>query len=209
MDISQVWIDALNGLAVQHCLQAQHTVGSWVLRTDVDHIVVGAKQAVLLALQVAILVEIELQSVVGLVVVLKCVLVVKLPVLAEWVTLEVVTQEESTHIGMPQEHDTVEVEYLALQQVGHLPDVRYCWDVGHRLSLECAHAIALHAVATNLSLGQHLYAATLMGLGVLQNVDTSQTLFCSEVLAYDGNKIVKALLVLQVQHLRGELVKIE
>ena len=48
-----------------------------------------------------------------------------------------------------------------------------------------------------------------MSLRILKDVDTSESLFWTEVLADDGDKIVKALLVLQVLHLRGELVKIE
>jgi len=48
-----------------------------------------------------------------------------------------------------------------------------------------------------------------MGIGILKDIDTAEALFISEVLAYDGDKIVKALLVLQVLHLLCELVKIE
>ena len=89
MDIAEVGIDTLHGLTVQHRLQTEHTVSSWVLRTNVNHIIIGTKQTVLLALQVAILVQIILQTVVGLYIILQRIFVVKLPVLAEGVTLEV------------------------------------------------------------------------------------------------------------------------
>ena len=118
-----MWIDALYDLTVEHCLQTEHTVGSRVLRTDVEHIVVIAKQLVLLALQLAVLVEVVLQTVVGLYIILESVLIVKLPVLAERITLEVRTQEEATHVRMTYEYDSEEVVNLALQQIGHLPDI--------------------------------------------------------------------------------------
>ena len=64
-------IHALHDLAVDHRLQTEHTVGTGVLRTDVDHIVVRTEQAVLLRLKHAAVVDIILQSVVWLHVVLK------------------------------------------------------------------------------------------------------------------------------------------
>ena len=89
MDIAKVRINALDGFAVKYRLQAKHTMGSRVLRTDVNHIVVRTEEAVLLALQIAILIQIELQTVVGLYIVFQGVLIVKLPVLTEGMTLEV------------------------------------------------------------------------------------------------------------------------
>ena len=89
-----------HGLTVEHCLQTEHAVGGRVLGTDVDHVVISAEEFVLLGLQEAIFVEIELQTVVRLFIVFKCILVVVLPVLTEGVALEVATQEQTTHIGM-------------------------------------------------------------------------------------------------------------
>ena len=71
MDISEVGINLLHDLAFKHGLQTQHTVSGRVLRADVDDIVVGVEQLVLLRLQVAVLVDEILQTVVGLVVVLQ------------------------------------------------------------------------------------------------------------------------------------------
>ena len=48
VDIAEVWIDALDGLTVENGLQAEHTVGGGVLRTDIDNIVIAGKQLVLL-----------------------------------------------------------------------------------------------------------------------------------------------------------------
>jgi hypothetical protein len=123
MDVAKVWIDALYGLSVEHGLQTEYTVGSRVLRADVEHIVVIAKQLILLALKFAIIVEIVFQTIVGLYIVLEGVLIVKLPILAEGITLEVIAQEQATHIGMTYENDSEEVVNLALQQIGHLPDI--------------------------------------------------------------------------------------
>ena len=123
MDVAQVRIDMFHGLTVEHRLKAKHTMGGGVLRTDVDHIVIRTEQLVLLALQVAVLVDIELQTVVGLYIVLEGVLIVELPVLTERIALEIAAQEQAAHIRMPQEHDAVEIIDLALQKVGHAPDV--------------------------------------------------------------------------------------
>ena len=41
-------IYTLHDLTVEHRLQTEHTVGTGVLRTDVDHIVVRTEQTVLL-----------------------------------------------------------------------------------------------------------------------------------------------------------------
>jgi len=48
-----------------------------------------------------------------------------------------------------------------------------------------------------------------MCLGILEDINTAETLFFSEILANDGDKIVKTFLVFQVLHLRGELFKIK
>ena len=48
-----------------------------------------------------------------------------------------------------------------------------------------------------------------MRLGILQNVDATESFLFSKILTYNRDKIVETLLVLQVPHLRGELVKIE
>ena len=173
MDVAQVRIDMLHGLTVEHRLKAKHTMGGGVLRTDVDHIVIRTEQLVLLALQVTILVKVELQTVVGLYIVLKRIAVVKLPVLTERIALEITAEEEAAHIRMPKEHDTVEVIDLALQQIGYTPDVRNGGDIRNHLSLQLAGAVARHAVATDLLPGNHLYRATLMRLGILQNVDAT------------------------------------
>ena len=107
-------VDALHGLTVEHCLQTEHTVGSRVLGTDVDHIVVGAKQSVLLRLEITILVDEVLQTIVGFYIILKGIGIVELPVLAEGEALEIGTQEQTTHIRMAQEYDAIEIIDLTL-----------------------------------------------------------------------------------------------
>jgi hypothetical protein len=185
MDVAKVWIDALYDLSVEHSLQTEHTVGSRVLRTDVEHIVIIAKQLILLALQFAVVVEIVLQTVVGLYIVLEGVLIVKLPILAERIALEVVTQEQATHIGMTYENYSEEVVNLALKQISHLPKVRNSWQI----------------ICVSICLGNHLNTATLVGVAVLKNIYATESLFSSEILTYDSYKIVETFLALQVQHL--------
>ena len=130
MDIAKVRIDALHRLTIENCLQAEYTMGSGVLRTDINHIVIRTEEAVLLRLEVTILVDIELQAVVRLYIILESLTVVVFPVLAERIPLEIAAQEETTHIGMTQEHDTVEVVNLALQQIGYTPDIRNGGKIG-------------------------------------------------------------------------------
>ena len=48
VDIAQMRINALYGFAVKNGLQAQYAMGCWVLRTDIDDIVIGTKELVLL-----------------------------------------------------------------------------------------------------------------------------------------------------------------
>ena len=123
MDIAEVRINALDGFSVKYRLQTKHAVSRRVLRTDVDDVVIRTEEAVLLRLQVAVLVNKVLKTIVGLYIVLEGVLIVKLLILAEWITLEVIAQEQAAHIGMTYENDSEEVVNLALQQIGHLPDI--------------------------------------------------------------------------------------
>ena len=93
---------------------------------------------------------------------------------------------------MPQELDAVEVEHLALQYVGYLPQSAYSGQ----------HGLSVHG------LGHLLHAGALMVVCVFQNVDTSESLF-AEILADNGNKVVEMLLILQLCHLRGKVLKTE
>jgi hypothetical protein len=201
MDITEVWIDALYSLTVQYRLKAEHTVGSRVLRTDVNDVVVWSEESVLLRLQVAILIKIVLQAIVRLYVILKGVFVIELPVLAERITIKVATQEQATHIRMTQEYDAIEIINLALQQISYTPDIGNGWEICQHLTFQIAATVARHAIAANLLLGNLLYGATLVGRRILKNIDTAKAFFLTKVLANDRNKIVKALLVLQVLHL--------
>ena len=123
MDIAQVGIDALHSLTIQHGLQTQHAMGSGVLRTDVNHIVISAEKLILFALQNTILIKIELQTIVRLYIVLQRVLIVELPILTDRLALKITAKEQTTHIGMAQEYDTIEVINLTFQQISHTPNV--------------------------------------------------------------------------------------
>ena len=89
-------------------------MSSRVLRTDVDYIVIGIEKPVLLSLQITVLVEIVLQAVVRLHIVLQLILIVVLPVLTEGEALEITAQEQPSHVLVAQEHDAIEIIYLAL-----------------------------------------------------------------------------------------------
>ena len=95
---------------------------------------------------------------------------------------------------MSKELDAVEVEYLTLQQVGNLPDAGDGRD---------------DEVVLPHSLCQHLHAGALVSLGILENIDTSESLLATEVFANDSNEVVEMLLLLKVCHLKGKLVKVK
>ena len=95
---------------------------------------------------------------------------------------------------MTKELDAVEVEHLALEQVGHLPYIRH----GRYDKVGLTHL-----------LGQQLHTGALVGVGVLKDIDTSQSLLAAEVLSDDGDEIVEMLLLLEVCHFGGKLVKVK
>ncbi len=180
-------IDALHSLAVDDSLQAEHTVGRWVVRTDVDHIVVLVETTLLGSNQVTILAQsifygeiilwlVGARELVGL--------RAHVEVLAQWIAFEVGAEEETAHVRVSQELDADEIEYFTLQQVSYLPEIDDRRDYVRTIHL----------------LGDGLHRLALISLSVLQNVDTSET-FLTEVLTDDGNKVVEMLLVLQLRHL--------
>ena len=181
-----MWIDALHGLTIDNSLQTEHTVGRWVVRTDVDYVVILIEATLLSSNQVTILAQGVLHGEVILWLIstreLVC-LRTHIEVLAQWIALEIGTEEETAHVWVTQELDADEIEYLTLQKVSHLPKVNNCRN----------HITAIHL------LGDGLYRAALVGLSILENIDTSET-FLTEVFTDDGNKVVEMLLVLQLRH---------
>ena len=111
-------------------------------------------------------------------------------VLAQWIALEIGTEEKTAHVWVTQELDADEIEDFTLQKVSYLPKVNYCRN----------YITAIHL------LGDGLYRAALVGLSILENIDTSET-FLTEVFTDDGNKVVEMLLVLQLRHFRSEIIK--
>ena len=208
MDIAQMRIDTLHDFTVDYCLQAEHTVSTRVLGTDVDDIVVITKQAVLLRLESSAVVDKILQAVVGFNIVFKRIFARSLEVLAQGPSLEIVSEEQAAHILVAEEDDTQEVEHLTLKQVGTLPKIGNGRDIIQGLAVGVARAVNGISVAAHLSAGNHLHRAALVRLRILQNIDTTQALF-AEVLAHYGDEIVEMLLLLEVCHLGGKLIEIE
>ena len=193
VNVTEVWIDTLHGLTIDNGLQAEHTVGRWVVRTDVDNIVVLIKATLLCSNEMTIFAQGILHGEVILWLIstreLVC-LRTHIEVLAQWIALEIGAEEKTAHIWVTQELDADEIEYLTLQEVSHLPKVNNCRN----------HITAIHL------LGDGLYRAALAGLSILENIDTSET-FLTEVFTDDGNKVVEMLLVLQLRHFRSEIIK--
>ena len=183
----------LHRLAVNYRLQTQHAVGRGVVRADVDHVVVVVEETLLGSHQVTVFIERVLYGKVALRLIgtgEAVSLGAHVEVLAQGMTLEVGTQEEPAHIGMPQELNAHEVVHFAFQQVGHVPQVDY----------RGYHVRAIYL------LGDGLDRATLVVLCVFENIYTSET-FLTEVFTDDGNKVIEVFLVLQLGHFRGEAVK--
>ena len=193
VDITEVWIDALHSLTINNSLQSEHTVGRWVVRTNVDNIVVLIKATLLCSNEMSIFAQGILHGEVILWLIgtreLVC-LRTHIEVLAQWIALEIGAEEKTAHIWVTQELDADKIEHLTLQEVSHLPKVNNCRN----------HITAIHL------LGDGLYRAALAGLSILENIDTSET-FLTEVFTDDGNKVVEMLLVLQLRHFRGEIIK--
>ena len=186
VNITEVWIDALHSLTINNGLQTEHTVGRWVVRTDIDYVVILVEATLLCSNEMSILAQGILHGEVILWLIstreLVC-LRTHIEVLAQWIALEIGTEEETTHVWVTQELDADEIEDFTLQEVSHLPKVNNCRN----------HITAIHL------LGDGLYRAALAGLSILENIDTSET-FLTEVFTDDGNKVVEMLLVLQLRH---------
>ena len=193
VDIAEVWIDALYGLTIDNGLQTEHTVSRWVVRTDVDYVVILIEATLLSSNEMSVLAQGILHGEVILWLIgtreLVCIRT-HIEVLAQWIALEIGTEEETAHVWVTQELDADEIEYLTLQEVSYLPKVNNCRN----------HITAIHL------LGDGLYRAALAGLSILENIDTSET-FLTEVFTDDGNKVVEMLLVLQLRHFRSEIIK--
>jgi hypothetical protein len=120
VDISKMWNYTLYCLTVKNSLKTKHTVCRWVLRTDIDYELIIAEELYLLLNEVSVLVKAILHCPIWLFIILKCITLLCNEVLTEWIALEVITKEETTHIRMTKELDSEEVIHLTLEQVSAL-----------------------------------------------------------------------------------------
>ena len=95
---------------------------------------------------------------------------------------------------MTEELDTEEVIDLTLEQIGVVPEFQ------HRGN---------DIVSLSDLLGNLLDRNALVAVGILQDIDTSQTFLRSEILTYDGDQVIEMLIILQLCHLNGKVVKSE
>ena len=190
VDISEMWNDTLYRLTVENSLKTKHTVCRWVLRTDIDYELIIAEELYLLLNEVSVLVETILHGIVRLFIVLKCITLLGNKVLTERISLEVVTKEEATHIRMTEELDTEEIKHLTLEQVSTLIE----------------GSDTPYYIRVTLLLCYCLHRDTLMSVGVLKDIDTSET-FLTKILTNDSNEIIEMLLVMEFCHCRGKLAE--
>ena len=134
MDITHVHIDFLDGLAINRSAETEHTMGGRVLRADIYNEILFGKHGDLLFLNRAVSLfdpgigrialalvfnrnGIEFGS--GVI------------VLAQGVAHPVDVQEKSTHIGIADKHDSIEIIHLAFEnacdtiQVGNAVEHRF------------------------------------------------------------------------------------
>ena len=193
VDISEVRINALHGLTVDNGLKTEHTMGRWVVRTDVDNILILIEATLFSSYQMTISTKTVFYSEIILRLIstreLIC-LWTHIEILAQRIALEISTEEKTTHIWVTQELDADEIKHLTLQQISNLPEIDDCRN----------HIRPIHL------LGDSLDRATFVSLSVFKNIDTSET-FLTEVFTDDGNKVVEMLLVLQLRHFRSEIIK--
>ena len=185
-----MWNDTLYRLTIENSLKTKHTVCRWVLRTDIDYELIIAEELYLLLNEVSVLVETILHGIVRLFIVLKCITLLGNKVLTERISLEVVTKEEATHIRMTEELDSEEIKHLTLEQVSTLIEGSDTPD----------------DIRVTLLLCYCLYRDTLMSVGILKDVDTSET-FLTKILTNDSNEIIEMLLVMELCHCRGKLAE--
>ena len=95
---------------------------------------------------------------------------------------------------MSEELDAEEVIDLTLEQVGVVPEFQYRGD-----DIVCLSHLLGHLLDRN----------ALVPVGVLQDVDTSQSFLRTEILTDDGDQVIEMLIILQLCHLGGKVVKSE
>ena len=104
-------------------------MGRWVVRTDVDNIVILVEATLLCSNEMAIFAQGVLHGEVILWLIstreLVC-LRTHIEVLAQWIALEICAEEKTAHVWVTQELNAYEIEYLTLQEVSHLPKVNNC-----------------------------------------------------------------------------------
>ena len=173
VDIAHIYVDLLDGLAVDGGTEAQHTVRGRVLGADVHHEVVLMEYLALGLHDLAAFLFIY-RGKVGLALVFdrhgvdSRILVI---ILAQRIAHPVDVEEKAAHIGIIDEDDAVEVIYFTLVDLGDTPQIGYRVNVG----LVAVGHCDLHR-AHGIVLGRH------------QIVDTAE--FFHPVHSDDGNEIV-------------------
>ena len=125
MDVTAVNIDLLDDLTLDGGAQTEHTVSRRVLRTDIDHILLLVEELVVAHLQFTILKLDLLGLILSLLVGRRHGVEFRIGIiiLTQRITFPVVTQEQTTHIGMSDKTDTEIVEHFTFVKVGRMPQV--------------------------------------------------------------------------------------
>ena len=100
-----------------------------MVRTDIDYVVILVKATLLCSNEMSVFAQGILHGEVILWLISTRELVgiwAHIEILAQWIALEIGTEEETAHIWVTQELDADEIEYLTLQKISYLPKVNNC-----------------------------------------------------------------------------------
>ena len=155
VDVSEVRVNLLDAFAFDGCAEVEHTVCRGVLWTDVHHIGVVGKHGCVLALEFAVGIEgVFVASVADFLVGAGDfgVFLLGFVVLTHGESHPVFAEEETSHVGMSEEDDAVEVIDFAFVDVCDVPKVAYGGECG--ALLVCGHTLYVCHLERGARLGE-------------------------------------------------------
>ena len=125
VDIPAVRINLTNNFTFQRNTEAHYTMGSRVLRTDVDYIFFFAEQFRLFVLDGSVRVQFYFLRRIKRLFIghAQWVILFRIVIFTHWITDPIVAQVEPAHIRMTDKGDAIKIKNFTFVEVGYLPDV--------------------------------------------------------------------------------------
>ena len=155
MDVSEVWVNLLDAFAFDGCAEVEHSVCRRVLRTDVHHIGVVGEYGRILALEFTVCVEGVFVACIADFLVGAGnfgVFLLGFVVLTHGESHPVLAEKKTSHVGMSEEDDAVEVIDFAFVDVCDVPKVAYGGECG--ALLVCGHTLYVCHLERGARLGE-------------------------------------------------------